>query len=745
MMTTLPKHVLTFVLILFAVASPAFESRAQIFLPETTADAGYAVSAYRLSETDVVVLDGRLTEPFWQKIAPVTNFRQQEPIEGAAPSESTEVYVAFDDQNLYIGVLLFDSEPERIVAWNRRRNHELDADDRFQIVLDTFYDGRYAYFFEINPAGLRGDGLLTTGQGGGINKAWDGIWDVRVSIDESGWSAEIQIPFRSIDFDPGNTAWGINFRRTIRRKNEEIVWSGWRRNQGIFRPANAGVLTGLEGLNQGVGLEFTPYAAGGGSRIWNVNGGHHAEWSTDAGFDLSYNINPGVRTLLTVNTDFAETEVDQRRVNLTRFPLFFPEQRDFFLEGAGIFSFAPGSDVTPFFSRRIGLHEGMQVPVNVGAKLLGRQGDTVFGAYQIRTGRTVDIDAEDFTAARIKQNIFRESAIGLIYTRRYTHGGDPAGTRHTLGADLELNTSRFLGDKNLQFEAFLVWNNARVPGEGSDFRDRTGRGFRLAYPNYPFYGHVSYREFGAAYDPAVGFASRAGFRRFQPTVGYQHIMTGSRVVRSLETSLRFEYLTDLAYNPETVDVRLTPVDIRFESGERIVGVVGYNFEDLPIDFDILRNGSIIIPAGDYRNGYYGFNAYTAGYRMLSGTAGIWYEDFWTGMRTLYDLSVTFRPFTGVNLSGSWARSDANLAEGSFMTDLYRFNGNIDLTPNTAFTSIIQFDNLSSVLGFYNRFRWTLRPGADMYIVHTYNFLRTHGRFDPIETQGALKLNFTHRF
>ncbi|MEX0769387.1 MAG: DUF5916 domain-containing protein, partial [Balneolaceae bacterium] len=704
----------------------------------------YQVEAHRISPDHDFQLDGRLDEPFWQNITPNTNFTQQEPEEGSEPSERSEIYIAYDDHYLYIGAILFDSEPDKILAWQKRRDESLFSDDRFMWTLDTFNDGRNAYFFETNPAAIRGDGLLTTGQGRTLNKSWDGIWNVRTSITDKGWIAEIRIPFRTLDFDPNQSVWRINFQRTIRRHNEEILWAGWRRNQGLFQPQNAGRLTGLTGMNQGLGLEVTPYATTGVNRTW-TEGEPADDGSANAGFDVSYNITPSIRTSMTVNTDFAETEVDQRRVNLTRFPLFFPEQRSFFLEGSNIFSFAPASRVTPFFSRRIGLVEGDPIPIHAGAKVLGREGDASLGFYQIRTGPSGEVNPEDFTVARVKQNILEESSIGMIYTRRATLDDDLLNNRHTLGADLELNTSSFLGDKNLQFQAFFVWHNMHTPDENTSFWDRTSRGIRLEYPNYPFYGQLSYREFGKAFNPAVGFAQRVAFRRLQPTIGYEHFFNNHTWLRSIDTQLRFEYLTDLDFKPETVELRLTPFELTFESGDQIKMEISRNFERLTFDFDLLRDGSIIIPSGDYYTWSFTSELQSASYRPVSAGAVFTHESFWTGTRTVYALDLTVRPSPGINLSADWEQSNGSLPQGSFQTDLFRLSNNIDLTPDIAFTNIVQFDNVSEVLGLYNRFRWTIQPGADLYLVHTFNWIQLENQFDPIETQGVIKLNYTHRF
>ncbi len=314
-----------------------------------TDDAPITLVAHRIAGGAEVRLDGNLEEEIWTLSTPISDFTQQEPVEGAQPSERTEVRVAYDDQHLYIGAIIFD-DPEGILAYQKARDASLGTDDRFMWMLDTFLDGRTGYVFEINAAGLMGDALLGAGQGG---KAWDGIWEVRTVRRTDGWSAEIRIPFKTLNFDPELDSWGINFQRTIRRKNEEILWRGYRRNQGLLRPVHAGRLTGLQGLSQGVGFEAVPSVVAG----WRTlpDNADPTTYPRDVSLDLGYSITPSLRAALSINTDFAEVEVDQRRVNLTRFPLRFQEQRDFFLEGSGVFSFAERNGASPYFSRRIGL------------------------------------------------------------------------------------------------------------------------------------------------------------------------------------------------------------------------------------------------------------------------------------------------------------------------------------------------------------------------------------------------------
>jgi hypothetical protein len=314
-----------------------------------------SMQAVRMAETDAIELDGILDEAIWSRAVPASNFIQQDPDNGKPATEQTEVRIIFNEDSLYMGVTCLDSEPDKWLGYQRRRDEFLQADDRFMWNIDTYNNQQSGYFFEMNPSGLMGDALRGTNLN---NRQWDGIWNAKVRHSDIGWTLEIEIPFRTLNFDPNAEAWGINFQRTVRRKNEESVWMGWGRNQGLNRLSNAGLLTGLSDIKVGFGLDLKPYVVG-TSESFPGRGDSSIENKGNAGLDLFYSPTPKVRTNLTVNTDFAQTEVDQRLTNLTRFPQFFPEKRDFFLDGSTFFDFQStaqgGNSLMPFFSRRIGL------------------------------------------------------------------------------------------------------------------------------------------------------------------------------------------------------------------------------------------------------------------------------------------------------------------------------------------------------------------------------------------------------
>jgi hypothetical protein len=703
------------------------------------------LEAYRLLPDEEIVLDGYSNEDFWSKITPATDFRQQEPVPGNPASEKTEVRIAYDAQNLYISAIFYDSEPDRIKAFQRRRDAPLDTDDKFVFILDTYNDQRSSFYFEVNPLGLMGDGILRVGQGTSVNRSWDGIWRAWVVQTPEGWAAEIRIPFMTLNFEPSNDTWGINFLRTIRRKNEDVLWTGYQRNQGILRPQDAGKLTGLFNLNQGVGVEAIPYAIASQVRQrQDPESEKQSEYQYNAGGEINYNITPNLKAGITINTDFAETEVDDRQINLTRFPLFFPERRAFFLEGSNIFLFAPSSGPNPYFSRRIGLQEGRPIPIRHGGRLIGRIKNTDVGFLQVRTGAEGERPGENFTIGRVVQNISEESTVGVVYTRRDTDG-DSLPVRETLGADVSLNTSRFMGNKNLQFEAFFVGHTETFIGDESSLWDRSVRGGRINFPNQPWDAHVSYREFGINYDPAVGFAPRVGFRRLQPTITYNPLWEKSGLVRELSWQYYFEYLMEMDWRPATVNHRLRLLGIRFESGDILQFGAEHSFEWLDRPFDILRDGEYVIQPGEFNNLGYNVSFRSAPFRKIGGSLTYQKIGFWTGSQLNLSADLFMRPFVGLNMTASWEHSQVRLAEGEFDTHIFRLVSGYDFSPWVSINFNIQYDNITNFVGTNTRFAWVIDPGNTFFIVYNHNWQRYLERFVSIEDRTNVKLAYTFRF
>ena len=439
-----------------------------------------------------ITIDGALSESIWESAPKIGALVQRQPYEGEPATERTEVTLLRDVNNLYIGVVAYDSEPGQIIGTQMARDAGLNADDRIEILLDTFRDQRSAFYFATNPAGALVDGLAFSN--GQLNTDWDAIWQVRTTRTEQGWVAEFAIPFKSLSFPAGQDGWGLNISRTIYRKLEEDRSSGARLH-AIPARVRSGRDSEFGEPTQGIGLDLRPFLAG---RALQFAGDVENDFDGKPGLNLFYSITPSLRLTATFNTDFGETEVDARQINLTRFSLLFPEKRAFFLEGAGVFSFAStgpetpggipatGADVFPFFSRQIGLLSGTEVPIDAGLKLTGTVGRTDIGvldvrAGDLRNGNQTIADAKNFFVGRIKRNLFEQSYIGAIVTDGHPGRGQDG---RSYGADLRLATSRFLGgQRNFVVNAY---------GVRSENRDASGRsvsgkdwsyGFSAYYPN----------------------------------------------------------------------------------------------------------------------------------------------------------------------------------------------------------------------------------------------------------------------
>jgi hypothetical protein len=723
---------------------------------------GPDLQALALESGTRVDLDGRLSEPFWSRAVPSDDFTQQEPVEGGEPSERTVVRVAYDSDALYIGAMIHD-DPEGILAYQKRRDQFLSTDDRFMWILDTFRDGRTGYYFEINANGLMGDGLMGGGGGhggggggpggfGGVNKSWDGIWEARVERLPDGWSAEIRIPFSTLNFDPESDTWGINFQRTVRRRNEEILWRGWRRNQGIFNPVFAGRLVGLQDLSQGIGLEVKPYA----TQSWRqvTADDDPTTFPGDVGGDVSYSITPGLRAAVSYNTDFAEVEVDQRRVNLTRFPLRFPEQRDFFLEGSSVYTFAPRSGPTPYFSRRIGLEGGEAIPISYAARLGGQAGNYELGFLHVGTAAFHNVEREQFTVARVKQRLFQQSSIGAIYTRRATAAGEDGITpedRHTAGVDVDFKTAHFLGDNNFEMEAFWVWNSNPDPEVDRSLSALTARGIRFNFPNDVYQAHLSYREFGDDYSPAVGFVTRNNFRRVEPRVAWAPRPASIDWLRQMQFSLQYRQLNNLesgVLEERTWDFGVLELD--FESGDNVQLRVSRQYEFLDEGFEV--SDGLLIDPGGYTTWETTLQGRTASRRPVSLRGEVSRGDFWDGDRWRYTADVTFRPLPGYSVSLDYERNNVSLPVGDFDTNLLRLNGAWDISPWASFNGNVQYDDVSEIVGLFGLFRWIVKPGNEIFLVYTHNWENLGPGEDPLDrrfatlSRGAsVKVNYTWRW
>ena len=736
-----------FLLLLTLVAATA---DAQDVLPGM--EGRRTMTAVRMNPEESITLDGRLDEPIWQRAVPATDFIEQLPRNGAEPTEQTEVRIVYSRDALYMGVTAYDSEPDKMLGNTMKRDEFLRADDRFMWVMNPMLDNQSGYFFEMNPSGLMADSLMNAT--GAVNREWDGIWNARVRQSEIGWTIELEIPFRTLNFNPNVPAWGINFQRSVRRKNEESLWTGHGFNQGLWRLSNAGLLLGISDVSQGNGLDVQPYARM--SAIASPGQGNDKFRSdSDVGLDVFYSLTPRLRANFTVNTDFAQTEVDQRQVNLTRFSLFFPEKRDFFLEGAAFFDFgtdsrtrfgsftrAADTSLVPFFTRRIGLKaDGIPQTVDFGTKVTGRAGVHDIGVLHVRSGEESDVLGEDFTVMRVKRNVLAQSYIGALYTRRAPRIGG-ADDLHTVGVDARLATARFRGSQNLEAGAFyLNTTNPRDTGDSAAF------GASIDYPNDRYGAGFSFREVQQNYNPALGFTLRQNFRRYSPFVRFAPRPRDHPWILQWATMLDVNLQTNPRDNRWlTRELDITLAQISLHSQDSIEFHVRPTYERLERPF--VLNQGITLPVGnEYDFVRYQFKGQTANRRVIALGMTIEVGDFFSGTRRQLTLNWGIRPRPGMvyYLDTEWNRIEQ--PEGSFTTRLYRFVADNQFSPWLAMTNNIQYDSVSGGLGWQGRFRWIMRPGNDFYFVYNHNWQenRLFDRFETIDRVIASKIVYTHQF
>ena len=740
-------------LILMAALAWAAESAAQTPRPE--------VRAYRLAEGETIALDGLLDEAVWQKAMPAANFLQRDPDNGEAATEKTEVRVIFDRDRLILGVTCFDSEPDRLLGNQMQRDQSFEADDRFMFAIDPFFDGRTGYFFEINPSGAMGDGLISGptggnfgGFGGEMEKSWDGIWLARVTRTATGWAAEVEIPFKTVNFNPDTDTWGANFQRTVRRKNEESLWTGWLRDEGLTRMSNAGRIGGISGISQGIGLDLKPYLLGAATAAPGRNApATTGDW--DIGLDGFYNVTPALKLNFSVNTDFAETEVDERRTNLTRFPLFFEEKREFFLDGANFFEF-PGGDESPFFSRRIGLNAGEPQPIVYGTKLIGQVGQYDVAFLQVRTSEedlTIDeepllLRGEDFTVGRLKRRLGSQSSVGMIYTRRATHESI-VDARHTAGADVTIATPDFVGGSTLDSGAWYVYtskpdflnDDGERPPDGNSY----SYGWDASVSRDPYSAEISFREVQPAYDAAVGFTPRRNYRNWNPEINWSPRFENHRWIRGIQLRADGDINTDLRNHVIDRNLSVTPMELEFHSGDSIEMQLFKQTENLDEDFEI--SDGVILPIGSSFDWLrYQIGADTAEHRIVSGRFEYSFGDFWNGERKELSLDLTLRPRPGLFVHASAEFNDVDLPQGSFTTKLYRLDARTQFSPWISLSHNLQYDTESSELGWQLRFRWIQKPGDDIFFIWTQNWREEIGtRFASLDRRGVAKIVRTIRF
>ncbi len=703
-----------------------------------------------------ITLDGRLEESIWRS-APVLKLTQQSPKPGEPTPFDTEVRVVVTRDRVYFGFLCKDPDPRRIAVHTMRRDAAMTGDDTVSLVLDTYDDRRTGYFFQINSAGARADGLISDPQSASLD--WDGIWDARTARTADGWSAEIVIPSRTLNFAGGVDEWGLNVERFVPRERLTLRWSSPTLDSFIYDLSRAGRLTGVGALEQGKGLEFVPYATG---KTRETFPGGDRSWQGSAGGDMTWKITPQLVTVFTGNTDFAETEVDTRQINLTRFPLFFPEKRAFFLEGANQYDFGLGiggqdsPQFIPFFSRRIGLLGGAQIPINAGVKLNGRVGKWNLALLDVQT-RETSVPAEvaqelglhsplipstNLLAGRVSYDFNENLRVGTIFTN-----GDPEGLRQNtlVGVDAVWRTSKFRGNKNFLVGAWSATTQGDV-GPGS----KLGWGFKIDYPNDLWDCATSVNQYGDALEPLLGFLPRAGVRRTSASCNYQPRPSKNgpfRWIRQEFFENDYVRYTDSKGIVESWEYFMAPVNLRFESGDRFEFNWNPHGETLVIPFEVAPG--VVIPPGSYDFTRWRLEAQSSEHRPLQFGTTTWFGTFFNGHLTQWQNYLKWTSPKGrIQLDLEMENDFGHLPVGNFVQRLWSIQAAYAWNPNLVLSSFVQYDTESQNVGTNTRLRWTIRPGNDLYVVWNRGWQRivTDPRVSLVPQSDliAIKLRWTFR-
>ena len=701
--------------------------------------------------TTAPVIDGRLDDEAWKSGQAYSDFVQRELREGEPVTERTEVRLLTDGEALYVGAWLFDRDPAGIVPGEKIRDVTLTNSDYFALILDTYLDRQNGFVFATTPAGVEYDAqVVKEGEGGGIfqqgqtraqsgsmggfNLNWDASWQVATSIDANGWYAEFRIPFSTLRYGAGTTQdWGINFARSIRRHNEEAFWSFIPRQFNLYRLSRAGTLQGISVPSRRIAT-VTPYVLSQSARNFNIDS--RMKSTGEFGADLKYGVTPSLTLDLTYNTDFAQVEVDEQRTNLTRFPLFFPEKRPFFLENAGVFSAGTPQAVDLFFTRRIGIDTtGNPVPIIGGGRVSGRAGAATVGLLQIFTDETATAEAQSFSVGRISREFGGRSRIGAIAVQRVATD-DGSDWNRTYGADGRIGVG----------EAWTVdWWGAKTATSPSDQETSKEFGYsvRAGYQTSAWNNSVRYVDVGQDFDPQVGFLNRAGGYR------YAEIMA-MRTVRKREwpwlkqwnphTSYRGYYSHDGFWQSGQVHVDMTEVE--FARGGRFGPEYNFYHEGLSQPFTIAPG--VALPPGDYNWGALGLDWDTDPSAPLSFVSRTEAGPFYNGRRFGETVSLTYRRGASLTTALQLDYQDVSLDQGDFIRKLIGVRMAYFFTPKVFLQSLVQYSNQARVWNANVRFAWLNTASTGLFLVYNEG-QQAGGFFDWVQPQSrSLVVKFTRQ-
>jgi hypothetical protein len=710
---------------------------ATIAAPAWSADPDTSFSRKRveITRTDLEpVLDGALDDEIWKTATVISDMHQFNPVDQGEPTERSEFYIAYNQNYFYLGARLYDSSPDGIISRQLVQGGQFNGDDFFEFILDTFNNGRTGYLFQVNPNGVRREGVFEGPNQ--VNDDWTGIWQVESAIDGEGWTAEVAIPFNTLNFDPSSAEWGFTVARNLARKRENIAWSSFNRNIG---PTSTGLITGIRDIRQGRGIDIIPSVTVAQNENYKTD---VSKSRIDPSLNVFYKITPNLTGALTINTDFSATEVDNRQVNLSRFSLFFPEKRDFFLQDVDIFGFGGlNQNGIPFYSRRIGLSRtGTPVDIDAGVKLTGRVGDWNVGSLLVQQGEQTTLDAQDVFVGRASKNVLAESNVGMIYTQ-----GDPTNgiDNSVMGMDFRYQNTRFSETHTLSGNAWYQQSDTEgLTGDDKAF----GVGANFETQQNGFGGFAGYEYFGEDFNPALGFANNTGVQSFNAALNGRYFFEDNKWFRNAFSFMRYGYTEVLETGElQSEDWFWRVINLNTHQGGQ--GGAGFFRNREGLDQPFMIQPGIVIPAGKYTFSGINGELRTNNQRPVSARFNFSSGGFYNGDRNQYTVGMDWRPDEHLNLAINYNIQDVSLPAGDFITRLVSFNANYAFNSKWSWINLVQYDNGSDVVGVNSRLRWNPKAGEDLYLVLNYNF-GADGTFvgmNPSNAEIVLKYTKTFRY
>lgn len=716
-------------------------------------------------QTGKIKIDGKLNEAAWQSLNFQGDFLQREPIEGAPATERTEVGVLYDDKNIYFGIKCFDNEPDKIIAREMRRDARVDDDDNVEMTLDTYHDKRSAYYFITNPHGSKRDGVFAN-EGKNYNPNWDGVWYCKAEINDEGWFLEIAIPWKTLRFkENGNSVWGFNCARMIRRKNERVYWQEIPRDYGrggagIFRVSEAGTLEGMADLKMGGNLELRPYFLGGleNDAITDFN----TEGLTDIGLDTKVALTANLALDITLNTDFAQVEADQEQVNLTRFSLYYPEKREFFLEGAETFSFGTGGfrfwrrrspDFSLFYSRRIGLVNGHEARIIGGAKMVGKIGRYRVGLMNIFTDdvsyiddedNTVKVNASNFSVMRVSRDILNRGSIGMMFLNKEESRSDYYN--RSIGLDANIPLSNYLTLSG--YAAFTLGPEVMDGDAVIDMNSKNhGAKFSLDYNSDLWQFSASHQDIGANFNPELGFNPRSDYRFNTASVTYSPRPENSKIIRKYEYKIEGNYRAD--HDNVLLDNKVgASFGIDFHNSSKLNFSLERNKEYIDYDWEV-REG-FLIPMGTYSGTDVSMRLESDKSRSVAGELNISYGNYYSGKNTSIRLTSTITRIQPIRMEMNYTYNNIDLPMGNFHTNTLGLRMFYFFSTELYVKAYVQWNDDKLYFGGRERIisnillRWIYSPASNIYLVYNDGRLTGSGGTEITNRTVMLKATFFWR-